>query len=783
MTRSIIGRASALALVAALGTSTLAQAQTRTTASDVFMDEVITTATKSADVETVQDVPVAVTALNSDTLEALKVRDLEQLAFTAPNVTLDDIGTSRGTANFSIRGLGVNSSIPSIDPTVGVFVDGVYLGVNSGVVFDIFDLESVEVLRGPQGLLFGRNTTGGAVLVNTTNPTDELSYRARFAVEAPLDGDRGGPSTYAMGTLTGPIAEGVLNGKIAAYYNKDEGYFRNQFDGSNQGAAETFILRGGLEFMPYDGLNILLKGEIFDSEGDGPASQNRGVFARDSFDFSIDERGFYTNESLNGTLRMEQEVGFGDGLITTIFGYREIDNTSRGDIDASPFDVFHSDARLEQEQISTEIRYNGTFGAADITTGVYLFNQTVDYDEVRDLFNILGPGAPPTFYGGGRQVHDVWGAFVNVDYAVTDRLIVTAGLRYSDESKAAGVTFIQPRLSACSVVDRTCPFGGTNFTGAPNGFVDDNDWNNFTPKLGLQYFISDDFQAYANYTKGFRSGGYNFRVTDVPVFLQGLAANNGEPSFDEEEVDAFEIGTKWTSPDRRFNVNAAGFFTDISDMQRELNLPAAAGVSQLILNTADAEILGFEVDGRASLNDWLTLTANVGLIDADYTDVRQDISFAGTPGEVFGLIDDVDLALDIPRVPDSTYGFGAIVDVPAGERGVVTLRGNYQYRDRFAYTDNNLGFIQALDRLDASLSYSIENDKGQRISIAAFGRNLLDEVQVGGDTQLPASFGLPYGGFPNQTGQAVPFANNPAFGTFSPLKKGKVFGIELNIEG
>ena len=115
---------------------------------------------------------------------------------------------------------------------------------------------------------------------------------------------------------------------------------------------------------------------------------------------------------------------------------------------------------------------------------------------------------------------------------------------------------------------------------------------------------------------------------------------------------------------------------------------------------------------------------------------------------------------------------------------MVTLRGNFQHRDRFAYTDSNLGWVQSLNRLDASLSYSIENSKGQRISIAAFGRNLLDEVQVGNDTQLPASFGAPYGGaFPRQTGNPVPFADNPQFGTFSPLKKGKVFGIELNIEG
>jgi iron complex outermembrane receptor protein len=771
-------RASALALLIALGASGQAFAQDRTSTSDVFMDEVITTATKSADVETVQDVPVAVTALNADTLEALKVRDLEQLAFAAPNVTLDDIQTTRGTANFSIRGLGVNSSIPSIDPTVGVFVDGVYLGVNSGVVFDIFDLESVEILRGPQGLLFGRNTTGGAVLVNTTNPTDELRYRFRMAVESPLDGDRGGPATYAMGTVTGPIISGKLNGKIAAYYNNDDGYFTNGLTGENQGKAETYILRGGLEWLPNDTLRILAKGEYFDSTGDGPAGQNRGLFERDSFEFSIDEPGNYNNSVLSGTLRMEQDVDFGDGQITTIFGYRDMDSSTLGDIDASPVDIFHSTTLFTQEQLSTEMRYNGTFGAADVTTGFYLFNQNVAYDEVRFLFRFAGAGAPPTFYGGGMQAHNVMGAFINVDYAVTDKLILTGGLRYSDEEKFGAVTYVQPRLAACSIVGGTCPFSGNNFTGAPNGYRDSDSWSNFTPKFGAQYFFQDDFQAYATYTKGFRSGGYNFRITNVPVFLAQVAANGGQFSFDEEEVDAFEIGTKWTSADRRMNINAAGFYTDVSDMQREVNISdPVAGVLQNIINTADATVLGVEVDGRFTLSDMFTLTGNVGLIDAEYDDVRADIS-----GD--GVVNAADLALDLPRVPEVTYGVGGIMDIPTGERGLLTLRGNFQHRDRFAYTDSNLGWVQSLNRLDASLTYSIENSKGQRISIGAFGRNLLDEVQVGGDTQLPASFAAPFGGaLPRQTGQAVPFADNPQFGTFSPLKKGKVFGIELNIEG
>ncbi|MEE4209478.1 MAG: Plug domain-containing protein, partial [Parvularcula sp.] len=162
--------------------SSVAAAQTPESRDDLI-DVITVTATKRPDAENALDVPVALTAYDAKQLERLQFRNLQDLSFTAPNVSLDDIATTPGTASFAIRGLGINSSIPSIDPAVGVFVDGVYLGSNAGVVLDLFDLEGVEILRGPQGLLFGRNTTGGAVLVNTGNPTEELRAGARVGYE------------------------------------------------------------------------------------------------------------------------------------------------------------------------------------------------------------------------------------------------------------------------------------------------------------------------------------------------------------------------------------------------------------------------------------------------------------------------------------------------------------------------------------------------------------------------------------------------------------------------
>src|SRR5690606_27908850 len=218
----------------------------------------------------------AISAYGENQLDAMHLRDLSALGFVAPSVQLEDIGTTRGTANFSIRGLGINSSIPSIDPAVGVFVDGMYLGINGGVVLDVFDLEGIEVLRGPQGLLFGRNVTGGAVLIRTTRPTDELSVKAKVAGET-------GINQYYQAVVSGPISD-TTGGKLAVYHNNDDGWHENLFNGENHGAAETTIVRGAFDFTPNDRLDMVLRYDHGDSEGDGPASQNAGLYSVDSFD-------------------------------------------------------------------------------------------------------------------------------------------------------------------------------------------------------------------------------------------------------------------------------------------------------------------------------------------------------------------------------------------------------------------------------------------------------------------------------------------------------------------
>jgi iron complex outermembrane receptor protein len=738
-------------------------------------DVITVTATKSADPENVQDVPVAVTAFNDRTLDALNVRALDDLSFSMPNVSLDDIGTARGQANFSIRGLGVNSSIGSIDPAVGVFVDGIYLGINSGVVFDIFDLESIEVLRGPQGILFGRNTTGGAVLINTGNPTDEFRAKATYIAEIPGADDRGGVNQFVMGTVSGPLVEGKLNGKFSAYYNDDNGYFENQFDGGNVGAARSEIVRGALEWMATDNLTFLGKAENFTTRSDGPVTQNRGVFDRDTFDLSYDEVGYVDIDAQTFSLRTDWELEF--GTITNITGYRNFDQRTLGDIDSLPIFLFHSDTQTEQEQISNELRYAGTFGNLDLKAGLFYFHQDIAVNENRDL-----PGSTPiVFTGGGAQEQDVYGVFTQLDYALTEKLTLTGGLRFSYEEKDVAIAYVIPRVPPCDILNGTCPTNDIFST----GFEDDDAWQNLSPKLGFQFTPRDDAQVYGHWTRAFRSGGYNFRITDIPGFIE-LVQTQGEIATDEERVDSFELGAKVQSPDGRGQLNGAIFYTQINDMQREVNLSdPGAGVSQLIANTADANIVGIELEAQYALTETLLVLGNFGYIDADYEEVRFDISSDG-------FLDGEDEDLAIPRVPEFTYGASIIWDLPLGDRGGLTTRVAFQHRDEFAYTDNNFGFIQAADMLEANVTWQTPVEG---LSLSVFAENILDEVQAGGDTQLPfggvpgvngtpAVDDLGNGGIagPNSNLVNAPFDNQPAFGTLAPLQRGRVFGFQATIE-
>lgn len=733
----------ALALALA-GTAVQVSAQeSRRGSANVMLEEVVVTARKRE--EGSQDVPLQISAFGSDQLAAMKVRDLTNLAVGMPNVALDDIGTTRGTANFSIRGLGINSSIPGIDPTVGVFQDGVYLGINNGIIFDMFDVESIEVLRGPQGTLFGRNVTGGAVLINTKKPGEE--FEATFRAAADM-GDQGGLNSYIMGSVGGPLNDWAA-AKVTVFHNDDEGWFENDFDGSDVGAIKQTMIRPILVLNPTDALEVTLRYEYVETDGDGPVPQSHtngsGVPGspvnsdRDSFDANYDEVGFQETRTNFFNARIDWDVGFGNGTVTNIFGLRDYTSEARSDIDAQPVWIFHAPAWLDTEQVSNELRYNGTFfdDRANVTVGGMYFKHEIQYHERRELLGVLTGGVAPgaQFDGGGLFDTESISLFAAVDYDLTDSLTLSAGVNYSREEKEVQITSLSFNSNpGCNIVTtKDCPFD----------FEDSETWDNFAPKLGLTYRMSDDAQVYGHWSRGIRSGGYNLRNTSFdPADIPG--------PFDEETVDNFELGYKsqWSWG----RINAAVFYNQIADMQREINLPGPIGTIQLVRNTSDAEIMGLEVDGTFSLSDNLVAIASVGVIDAEYTDVFFDLNGDGS-------IDGGDEALDLPRAPEVTWTVGLNHDLDIGSWGYLSSRITYAYRDEMAFTDDNRGFI--LDQEILDLGFDLYSNSGKWV-FSLYGRNLLNDVKHGGDTQLPNTIGpVPLGG------------------TFSPLARGRVYGAEV----
>ncbi|WP_405229387.1 TonB-dependent receptor [Lentisalinibacter sediminis] len=719
------------ALAAMTGAATLAQAQSTR---DAFVEEIVVTATKRAGGQEVQDVPVAVTALGEEQIDALYLRDLKALGYGVPNVQLEDIGTTRGVANFSIRGIGISSSIPSIDPTVGVFVDGMYYGIPAGVVFDTFDLASVEVLRGPQGILFGRNVTGGAVLLQTTRPTEEPSMKVKAAVET-------GNNVITSGVFSGPLNDSkTLLGKFAVYHNKDGGWHTNDFDGSDFGEADTTIIRTGLTWRPAEAVEFLLRTENARSDGDGPAGQNGGLFSRDSFDFAIDFPGSYDNEWDQAILETSVDVGFGNGEIVNILAWREYENASTGDIDATPNFLFHSEALTQQDQLSNELRYSGSFGTTFVTSGVYYLTQDLDYREVRNFGPaVQATGAPPRIVGGGLQEQTTWGVFTQLDYQLSERWTLTLGGRYSAEEKEVDIATLGLGLAqgspACTIADG-CTF---------YNFVDDEDWSSFTPKVGFQFRPDDTMQIYGFYTRGFRSGGYNMRNTD-PDFPPG--------PLDQETQDSFELGVKADLLGGMMRVNAAVFYNTIEDLQREINEQAPTGVVQTFDNTADATIQGFDLEAWMFATDTITVSVNAGYVDGEYDEIRADLTGPFGPPSSNGVVDEADFALDIPRLAPWSYGARVIYDRDIGNGMAVNAQVSFNHRDQAPYNDNNQGQLKEADMLDASVSLFMMD---RALKLSAFGKNLKDEATIGGDTQL--------GFFPGAT--------------FSPLNKGRIIGFEI----
>lgn len=696
------------------------------------MEEIVVRATKMRAGEVAQDVPIAISALGAAELDSRKIVLLQDLGFALPNVALDDIGSVPGIQNFTIRGLGINSSIPSIDPAVGVFTDGVYLGVSYGTNLDTFNLESVEILRGPQGVLFGRNVTGGAVLVRTRRPDGANRVRGKIGVE-------NGPKWTVAGSIEGSLLGDKLFGLLTVYGKDNRGSIPNTTWNRDVGEMETFFARPTFVYRPTDDLHVDLILEHGTNKGDGYVPQ--AALSQDPLDISdnVSTRHNYIGYSDQTWNQATVETVYNlnaNSTITNTLGWRELDADTAGDADASPLDLFNLGIFFKQHQVSDELRYNWTSGAWDTAFGVYYFEQSFTTRERRSLLGSLRAGVPIEVAGGGDQDHTTWGVFANADFRVTESVTLTGGVRRTGENKDVSIYTLG-----------TCDFESTSCGNAVPILKDMHTWSNWSPKVGASWKPSDNLMLYASWTKGYRSGGYNLRVTSPSAF---------PGPTDDEAVSAYEIGFKSQSAGGRFRFNVATFFNELSDLQREVNTSdPVLGIVQGIFNTADGDIFGSEVESTVLLTDKLWLDWSVGYLDFEYTDVRFDLT-----GD--GVVNGKDKSLMLPRLAKWSYNVGlGFRELMVGPGKYMDARVDYGYRDEAPYTDNNLGMLPAVSMLDAKVAVDFENTN-YRFRISLYGKNLLDEVVLGSNAPLPwAALGAP---------------------RTSALAEGRRYGIEVQLD-
>ncbi|MDI1327591.1 MAG: TonB-dependent receptor [Brevundimonas sp.] len=666
---------------------TAAAAATDQQEEDSRLDDIIVVSRKRATGESLQDTPVAATAFGAQQLEEAGVKDLTDVGRMAPSVSLQP-SSQRGVQNFSIRGMGVSGSTPSDEPAVGIFQDGIYWGSNYGALNELFDIEGVEILRGPQGTLFGRNVTGGAVTVRSGRPSFATSAEGTAGI-----GNYG--LKEVSGVVTGPLIGDKLAGRLALQSRSLDGYFTNTVTGRDYGRSDSYIVRPSLTWQPTTTFSITALAEWFSDSGDptvvrgiapctipgcAPNLATREGFTTsdDYYDVAYNEPGSNEVDVFLGVVEANWDVL--GGVLTSVTGVRNVRTRVLTDFDGTPSAGFLQQIAQDQEQFSTELRF-----AADVssflsyTVGLYYFDQNFDFRERRSLNNNATNIATRSYLD-----NDSFAAFADADFNITDSLTVTAGVRYTTETKTASAA----AFGACSLDFLTCTLTGPRTTSDEN----------VSPRISVSYDLDDNQLMYASATRGFRSGGFSLRGTPLV-----------EP-YQPEEVTAYEIGYKGDLLDRRLRLNLAAYHNTYDNLQRTvLGVSPTAGVVQSVFNAAAATVSGVEAEATAIITNNFEVTAAYG-----FTDARYD--------EFLGVVDPG--SRSFVRIPENTGTIAARYERDLEGGGQIVARAAAQYTGEYFYDDTNLLKQEAYTLVDASLAYTAPSEIW---TVTLWGKNLTEE--------------------------------------------------------
>lgn len=683
--------ATAFSLTAPLSTSFAQQADDdQSEDGDRRLAPVTVTARKKE--ESALSAPLSVSAFTGEQLEAQGVVSFDQVLSTVPNA-----GQSGGIGGglqglISIRGISTLVRFVGLETGVGFYVDGVYTGRPENFNQDLIDIERIEVLRGPQGALFGKNTIAGAVNIITKTP-DEFEAQAELSAgNYNLFQGRAG--------ISGPIVEDTLFGSLSASYTSREGYVENAGVGGDLDNADLTTYRGKLRWTPSANTEFILAADALIDRGNPAFFEVTDVAFLDDpseatpFTVNSDQPNFLDRDVWGASLTANVDIG--SGTWTTVAAHRDTSFDAGLDDDKLPVrffvDFFGSDTSFS----SLETRYAGQLNdRVDYVAGLYYFTQEADNLSNFALGDFLTgvPGVEPPIDLTSSVDTDSIAAFFNFDIALTDALSLELGGRYVEEEKDA--THVQD--------DMTGIFGSTSFA---RSRTDDD----FSPTVSLSYEAQAGYTLYGRYAEGFKSAGFN---TD---FVSAGSNLEVEP----EKARSFEIGFKSPLFDNRAQLNLAAFTTEYEDLQ--LSQIAGAGVS--LNNAAEAEISGVEADLTAVIGEFWDLNASLGLLDATYDD------FPGcpVPGAETGPTVANCSGNFLNLAPEVTAQLGAQFTYPVSNTLDWIGRADANYRSEVFFEPQNSDRLSGDGRTLLNLRTGIVSDKGWEIF--AWANNVTDETYV-----------------------------------------------------
>ncbi|MGI9344437.1 MAG: TonB-dependent receptor [Gammaproteobacteria bacterium] len=683
------------------------------------LSEVVVTAQKQE--ENLQNVPLSVSVIPGEVLRRMASRNTSQLAEVIPNLTIQ---SARPGQSFPvIRGIGTPIEGLGVDQGVAIYVDGVQVDTPVANLISVLELERVEVLRGPQGTLYGRNAVGGVINLISKKPGEEFTGRLRAGV-----GNYGFWETSL--SVEGALVPGVLSGRVGAVYQENsEGFFTNTalqiIDESvaDNGTSENATSRAILVYEPGDKLQVTLSADYSMTDASGPAwqplddvnalakaSSLQGlvlpVYSESDGDvFALAHNQPTLNDSriYGGGLTINYVLNDRVELIS-ITGYRKNDLQILEDLDASPYRYLEVVSDSVAENLSQELRFQYADERLDGVIGFFYTDS--DYQglfsvDVAAEFIAAAGGSEPAITERGSESKAL-AVFSHWDWALTDRLWLTLGGRWSKSEKQSfrnEFVFTDSALSAMAAGIERCfvlspgvgpddqPACLTALSIPGQGDVPlpptvteaagDGDWSQFTPKLGARFQVDDQMMVYASYSQGYRDGGF-----------EGVAANFRE--FGEETLDAYEVGVKSDWADGRLRVNGALFYYDYENVQLELSQLRNNLVVRSVFNAGEARVTGAELESTWLATEWLQIFLDVGWLDTEVTELG-----TSDPGVDLGFLT---TGVELGRAPEWTASFRPVFDFPL-MNGSLTWRSEVNYKDGYFRDVANGGFADESDAL------------------------------------------------------------------------------------